>query len=122
MTERKNLSKFLKMLKENKPVKMPLYMYKDKDTYGGHRKPCDVWFVYEGRAVCVEFKNAGGKLSENQETELKAISAAGARCFVATFDGLFLTFEPITGRRSFVVPWKKMTPEGIQKLFDYLVH
>jgi hypothetical protein len=90
MTERQQLNKLTAQIKK---LQIPhLYWYKLGDTYGGHKKPCDVMGHYEGKAFMAEFKSIkefikpGMGLSDFQSQELHKNCMAGGTSFLGVFN------------------------------------
>jgi hypothetical protein len=81
MTESQKLQKLTEQLKG-----FPgLYWHKIGDTYGGHKKPCDVNATYKGQSFYIEFKNGKIELSDHQREELTKAYDAKACTFLGVF-------------------------------------
>ena len=95
MTERQLTQRFLKQLKVEYPL---YYWYKIGDTFGGHKKPCDMVSCIQGKFVGIEFKKGPGKLTEYQLESLSNIIDSGGKYIVGYFseDGKELHFDNIT--------------------------
>ena len=91
MTERQKLNRLTKQIKAEHP---DIFWYKIPDTYGGQKKPFDVFACIEGRAVAIEFKNEKGVLSGNQGFALLNVMEAGGLGLVGVFKKDRLDFFP----------------------------
>lgn len=112
MTERQLTQRFVKQLKKEYPL---YYWYKIGDTFGGHKKPCDMLTCVQGKFVGIEFKKGPGKLTDFQLDSIIDIESAGGKYIVGYFseDGKELHFENIVlkyykGRYENVDRWIKI--------------
>lgn len=81
MTERQLLQDLTKQMK----IIPDLYWYKIPDTFGGHKKPFDVFAIYRGKPLAIEFKKTGGRLEVYQRESLSNVISAGGLGFIAEF-------------------------------------
>ena len=116
MTERQLTQRFLKQLKKEFPQ---IYWYKIGDTFGGHKKPCDMIGCSQGKFLAIEFKKDDGKLSENQIISLEELSISGARCFIGVFKGKGLTiYDFSTPEKSTTLIYFKGRYEKVEKFIS----
>ena len=96
MTERQKLTKLTAKIKK---LQVPgLYWYKLGDTFGGHKKPCDVVGHYYGQMFMIEFKTvkefkkSDMGLSDFQSQELNKNHLAGGFSFIGVFHNTDINF------------------------------
>ena len=107
MTERQLTQRFLKQLKAEYSW---YYWYKIGDTFGGHKKPCDMIACVQGQFIAIEFKKDGGDLTDFQLESIPEIVGADGLYIVGDFlnNGKELHFEDI------VLHYKKGRYENIE--------
>lgn len=115
MTERQLLTAFTKEVK-----RVPgLFWYKIPDTRGGQKKPFDVFAIYKGRPICIEFKreNSAKDLEKHQKENLIKVKEAQGIALEAAF---YKTKEnPRTLRNVYLYPFPFLGNHMCQHIIEY---
>lgn len=82
MTERQWTQKLTAMIKRDR---MDMYWHKLGDTYGGHKKPCDVIFARQGHTFFLEIKDGDKPLTANEIEHAIKYSMAGGTYYILRY-------------------------------------
>jgi len=128
MTERKLLSQFTPIVKG-----LPgAYWCKIGDTFGGHKKPCDVFAGYDSKFFMIEFKKENNPLTDYQIEQLISGFHSGSYTFLAEFFNLrgternikFIPFIDGVEKENFqyLQFYKNGKYDHIEDLFFFLIY
>jgi hypothetical protein len=83
MTERQRTQQLTAWIKKTRP---DIAWFKLGDTYGGHKKPCDVIATVAGKTFYLEIKEGISPLTPNEMASRKKVQEAGGLYIVFRYD------------------------------------
>lgn len=121
MTERDYTSKAAKAFKQ-----VPNCQFRILPDTGGktHKKPYDIFLIYEGRHFSIEAKIGNGKLEEHQKKALQEDADAGGKSFVFRYVSAGVSILKYGAEEDIRkdITWKELqTPAGVQDVLFWMV-
>ena len=126
MTERELVQELTKQIKDADIE--GLFWHKLGDTFGGHKKPCDVIAAYMKHPFFLEFKKEGGTLTDSQREAMEKAALSGVIIYVCTFikgrkherDILCRPYVGDKERDGFILKWDKGKYIDLEMFFPRL--